>query len=545
MTKRKSKLQKAMEKAAAAALAPEPEPERQRKQESTEQRVVLPPEVQTLIWEHFILIDRLQSPLQASELARDAMAPFDYPEVFYSDDLWFRRLATSKKGSSKKKHAPALYAMLSVNRAWRRRALAVIMQRVRISPDEEPNSMEEFEEFVSHSASFKNGLAAVDHIQQITLMPHKLAEGWESFITRDNDHVTFRRANDGREIKPLSSLLKIHGQQVTSFAWHLAPYLAMPPSQPVMQTDVMISSARDIQHELVQRDKAQRAAQKERRKWALRRQNARYHREMGLARGRGSRDYDDYENYDSERNTYDEDCLDGYDDYEEIVKDYTCNPPSLDAFPQARRLRVIGYMGSYGCFRDVPGRDQIAFYLPNERDRFKTNGLAEFLLSAKAQKLESFETNWLPVFSVKELLPRAACTSLYYTVEPGATWNKDWTPYLDGPLERNVRRLRTALRDYVLTRNRQRDGAGSGIEADLTAEEVVAAVSIPRFEADETWASWLADHELMSKVADAFTHCTWALDRPMLPNPLHPLKSDCVREVWPLPPFTSSQSGLL
>ena len=546
MTKRKSKLQKAMEKAAAAALAPEPEPERQRKQESTEQRVVLPPEVQTLIWEHFILIDRLQSPLQASELARDAMAPFDYPEVFYSDDLWFRRLSASKKGFVRKERATGLHALLSVSRAWRRRALAVIMQRVRISPYGEPNTIARFQRFVSYSAGLANGLAAVDHIQQITLMPHKLAEGWESFITRDNDHVTFRRANDGREIKPLSSLLKIHGQQVTSFAWPLAPYLAMPPSQPVMQTDVMISSARDIRRESSDQSQARGMARREREDWIEQRREDRMGRK--IEDGPRRRKYDDYDDYDdaSERDAYDEDSLDeDSDDYVEIVKDYTCNPPSLDAFPQARRLRVIGYMGDYGCFRDVPGRDQIAFYLPNERHNFETNGLADFLLSTKAQKLESFETNWLPVFSVKELLPRAACMSLYYTVEPGTSWDKAWTPYLDGPLERNVRRLRTALRDYVLTRNRQRDGAGSGIEADLTAEEVVAAVSIPRFEADETWASWLADHELMSKVADAFTHCTWALDRPMLPNPLHPLKSDCVREVWPLPPFTSSQSGLL
>jgi hypothetical protein len=261
----------------------------------------------------------------------------------------------------------------------------------------------------------------------------------------------------------------------------------------------MISSARDIQRESQQQAEAERAAQLE------------------VVKRREHRS----------------------------VRDYTCKPPSLDAFPQARRLRVIGYMGASGCFKDVTYRDQIAFYLPHERYNFKTNGLAEYLMSAKAQKLESFETNWLPVFSVRELLPRAACMSLYYTVEPGTTWDKAWTPCLDGPLERNVRRLRTALRDYVLTRNRKKDGAGSGIEADLTAEEVVAAVSVPRFEPDETWTSWLADRVLMSKVADAFTHCTWALDRPMLPNPLHPPKSDCVREVWPLPPFTSSQSGLL
>jgi hypothetical protein len=132
-TKREGKPRKPKEKAAAPP-ALEPEPKRQQKTEPNQQRDVLPPEIETLIWDQFVLLEALQSPLQVSRLARDAMAPFDNPEVLHMDDLWFRRLATTKKDSSKKKHPTGVYALLSINRAWRRRALAVIMQRVRISP---------------------------------------------------------------------------------------------------------------------------------------------------------------------------------------------------------------------------------------------------------------------------------------------------------------------------------------------------------------------------------------------------------------------------
>jgi hypothetical protein len=62
--------------------------------------------------------------------------------------------------------------------------------------------MREFQAFVSHSAGLKNGLAAVDHIQQITSMPQELAVKWLSFITRENEQVTYRMANESYEIIP-------------------------------------------------------------------------------------------------------------------------------------------------------------------------------------------------------------------------------------------------------------------------------------------------------------------------------------------------------
>ncbi len=168
--------------------------------------------------------------------------------------------------------------------------------------------------------------------------------------------------------------------------------------------------------------------------------------------------------------------------------------------------------------------------------------LAEYLLH-HAKHLESLETTWAPIFTVKMCLPRFACLSLYYTAR---TKDKNTPPNSssasqDGPLERNVRRLRAALRKQVLG---EQPASPVGTAAHrpsahmLTADDIVSIGQAEPFESDKTWSSWLLDRKLMQRVSQAFNSCPWALHEDMPPNHADP--DDGIRRHWPSPPFSQA-----
>ena len=210
-------------------------------------------------------------------------------------------------------------------------------------------------------------------------------------------------------------------------------------------------------------------------------------------------------------------------------------PRSLKVFKHARRLRIDVSIGA------DPGQDETDNFYEETSDPFSRNLLADYLLK-DAPCLESLETNWFPIFSVKECLPRFACLSLYYCI---ARWKLEQeegipTEFLDKPLQRNVRRLRSALRRRALDL-----GARSGQAKDtalLAADDVMAVGRTEPFEKDETWIGWLSDEKLMQEVAAAFNSCPWALHDDLPPNPISTLRSIELREDWPLEPYVRKQS---
>ena len=206
-------------------------------------------------------------------------------------------------------------------------------------------------------------------------------------------------------------------------------------------------------------------------------------------------------------------------------------PRNFKVFEQARRLRVDTSIQA-----DTHYVESANFY-EDKTDSLSRDLLADHLLQ-DAPCLESLETNWFPVFSVKECLPRSACMSLYYSIDGWKLEQEGTFPpeYIDKPLERNVRRFRSALRRRALDL-----GARSGQAQDvalLTAKDVVMVGQTSPFEEDDTWKAWLSDEQLMQKVAKAFNSCTWALHGDLPPNPTSTPQVHWLREEWPLAPYT-------
>ncbi len=171
------------------------------------------------------------------------------------------------------------------------------------------------------------------------------------------------------------------------------------------------------------------------------------------------------------------------------------------------------------------------------------NVLAEYLLR-HAPQLESLETNWAPIFSVKECLPRFACLSLYFSV-PAYMMDPpedpdDWTQGGDdSALRRNVRRLRPALRRHAeSSRPAAASDSESALPPSITADDIAALGQRDPFERDPTWSKWLSDRRLLNETARAFNQCRWALHPDIAPHPAErPSGPDVLREDWPLPPY--------
>ncbi len=218
-------------------------------------------------------------------------------------------------------------------------------------------------------------------------------------------------------------------------------------------------------------------------------------------------------------------------------------PRELDVFDTVRRLRL-------DC-EIRPAEPELSDDFYEERgNEHSRNVLAEYLLY-HAEHLESLEVTWAPIFTVKECLPRFACLSLFYTVYPPApTWRgEEPSKPSDGPLGRNVRRLRAALRRQVLGEQpalpivafgRGAQPAAKGSKSSLTVDEIIAVANSEAFEKDDTWSSWLSDRTLMQQVAEAFNSCPWALHEDMPPNPAD--RDDCIRQFWPAPPYRHASS---
>jgi hypothetical protein len=207
-------------------------------------------------------------------------------------------------------------------------------------------------------------------------------------------------------------------------------------------------------------------------------------------------------------------------------------PRNLKVFKHARRLRIDVSIGA------DPGQDQTDNFYEETSDPFSRNLLADYLLQ-DAPCLESLETTWFPIFSVKECLPRFACLSLYYCIDRWKLEQEEAVPpqFLDKPLQRNVRRLRSALRRRALDL-----GARSGQAQDTTrlaADDVMSVGRTGPFERDDTWTAWLSDEKLMQEVAAAFNSCPWALHDDLPPNPISTLRSNELRKDWPLEPYLS------
>jgi hypothetical protein len=206
-------------------------------------------------------------------------------------------------------------------------------------------------------------------------------------------------------------------------------------------------------------------------------------------------------------------------------------PRNLKLFTHARRLRINVTIGA-----NLDQYESDNFY-EDRSDPSTRNLLADYLLH-DAPFLKSLETNWFPIFRVKQCLPRFACLSLYCTIDQ---WKLDFrerdglpADLFDNALQRNVRRLRSALRHRALESRRTKGQTQDA--ATLTAEEVVAVGEAQPFEEDDIWSTWLSERDLMEEVAKAFNACPWALHDDTPPNPTSQEHSDGVRDSWPLKP---------